>query len=87
MKQKRTLRSRLLEAREVLTGETKERGFLLWFQNEAENRTGTRPSPTTAHRWLKDPPERKMQPWAMVVAEELVTEARAKLRERRMDLR
>lgn len=75
-----TLRARALRAREILTGESRERGLLKWFQDEVEAflglKKGEGPSPTTIHRWFLVPPLRTMGPEYLAVLKD--TERRAR---------
>ena len=77
-----TLRARALRVREVLTGDGRERGLLKWFQDLVEERTGKRPSATTAHRWFLEPPLRTIWPDALLVLDELEREAVEVLRKK-----
>ena len=83
----RTLRARAIRAREVLTGETRERGLLKWLQDEVEHETGKRPSPASVHRYLADPPKRVIPPEVLKVLDTLEAEARDALREKLKEMR
>jgi len=76
-----TLRARALRAREILTGESRDRGLLKWFQDEMEDRTGFRPVAPTVFRWFHDPPKRDILAspegrQAVLVLEALETKAK-----------
>ena len=82
-----TLRARALRVREVLTGVSRERGLLKWFQDLVEQRTGgRRPSPTTVHRWFLEPPLRTIWPPALRVLDELEKEAVEVLRQKMREM-